>query len=116
MSYENWKINKSELEDKLNEYETVAKWCNDGSTYHIDEIDDEYIVVPNNEPTDEEITKQRIFELKKFLSDTDYIVIKISEGVATKEEYSEVLIQRQKCREEINELEKIFHEAIDNIN
>lgn len=106
MSYENWKIKKSELEDKLNEYEMVANWCNDNGTYHIDEIDDEYIVVPNNEPTDEEIAKQRISELKKFLSDTDYIIIKISEGAATKEEYADVIAQRQKCREEINELEK----------
>ena len=47
----------------------------------------------------------RIAELKQKLSETDYIVIKIAEGEATKEEYSEVLANRKAWREAINQLE-----------
>lgn len=105
MSYENWKIKKSELEDKLNEYETVAKWCNESGKYQINEIDDEYCVVKTPEPTQEAIAMQQIVDLKKCLTNTDYVVVKIAEGVATKEEYTDVIAQRQVWRDEINVLE-----------
>lgn len=48
---------------------------------------------------------QRISELKQKLSETDYIAAKIAEGAATKEEYADLLAQRQAWRDEINELE-----------
>lgn len=48
----------------------------------------------------------QIAELKQKLADTDYIACKIAEGVATWEEYSEILAQRQGWRNEINKLEK----------
>ena len=48
-----------------------------------------------------------IAELKQKLTDTDYIVIKIAEGVATWEDYPGVKEQRQQWREEINRLEEI---------
>ena len=57
MSYENWKIAKSELQDKAEEYSKVAEWCNENGQYHIEEIGDEYCVVANlvePEPTIEE--------------------------------------------------------------
>lgn len=47
----------------------------------------------------------RIAELKQNLADTDYIVIKIAEGVATWEDYPEIKEQRQAWRDEINQLE-----------
>lgn len=62
MSYENWKIKKSELEEKQEEYSAVADWCNELGEYHIEEIDDEYCVVKNPEPlppTTEEIRQRR---------------------------------------------------------
>jgi hypothetical protein len=66
----------------------------------------------NEEITSEEsiiislINKQnRIKELKQMLFDTDYVVIKIAEGVATTEDYADVIAQRQVWREEINQLE-----------
>lgn len=43
--------------------------------------------------------------LRKFLESTDYVACKIAEGVSTKEEYSDVLMERQKARLRINELE-----------
>ena len=47
----------------------------------------------------------QIKELKQKLAETDYAIIKIAEGVATMEEYADVIAQRQVWREEINELE-----------
>lgn len=46
----------------LNEYSTVAEWCNNTGEYHIEEVGDEYCVVKNPEPlppTTEEISKMR---------------------------------------------------------
>lgn len=54
MSYENWKIKKSELEEKQEEYSQVAEWCNLSGKYTIQKIDDEYCVVKLPEPTIEE--------------------------------------------------------------
>ena len=48
--------------------------------------------------------QNRIVELKQKLSETDYIAIKIAEGVATKEEYVEQLLQREEWRKEIRQL------------
>ncbi len=47
----------------------------------------------------------RIAELKALLASTDYIVLKIAEGSATKKEYAEKIAQRQAWRTEINDLE-----------
>lgn len=59
-----------------------------------------YVVIP------EEVRRaERIAQLKKQLFDTDYAVIKISEGAATPDEYAEVIAQRQAWRAEINQLE-----------
>lgn len=49
-----------------------------------------------------------IVQLKQKLADTDYIAAKLAEGVATKEEYAEQLIQRAEWRMRINELEKLI--------
>lgn len=56
------------------------------------------------EYTREEWAEGRIAELKSLLSKTDYVAAKIAEGVATREEYESVLSQRQRWRDEINEL------------
>lgn len=61
---------------------------------------------PELEPTEEEKKQMTIAELKGNLASTDWCVIKIAEGAATKEEYADVIIQRQSWRAEINELEK----------
>lgn len=56
------------------------------------------------EPSVEEKASMRIDELKRYLSSTDYVVIKIAEGVASREEYAETLAERKKAREEIKAL------------
>ena len=55
----------------------------------------------------EQDNNARIEQLKSNLAETDYIACKIAEGVATKEEYSNIIAQRQMWRNEINKLEKI---------
>lgn len=57
------------------------------------------------EYTPEEYAKGRIAELKQLLSETDYIAAKIAEGAATREEYADVIAQRQLWRDEINALD-----------
>lgn len=51
-----------------------------------------------------EAAQERIEELKAQLAATDYIAAKIAEGSATREEYADMIAQRQAWRAEINEL------------
>lgn len=55
-----------------------------------------------------------ILDREAKLRETDYVAAKIAEGVATPEEYAEVLAERQKERTDINaaqaELEKLDKE------
>lgn len=44
-----------------------------------------------------------ILEKEAKLRETDYVAAKIAEGVATPEEYAEVLAERRKARKEIND-------------
>lgn len=60
------------------------------------------------------LNEERIFELKKNLADTDWVVVKISElmidspelAEQLKSEYAEVLALRKQWREEINQLQQ----------
>lgn len=58
------------------------------------------------EPTEEELKQARILELKTKLAETDYVVIKIAEGEASKMDYVDVIVNRRAWREEIRELEE----------
>lgn len=93
-------------------------------------VDENYIQITEEEfselskpkeyvPTAEEITAQekarKIAEYKKYLQDTDYIVLKMGEVLADgnteavtaiKTEYAEQLAKRKEARNKINELEK----------
>jgi hypothetical protein len=90
----------------LDGYSQAAEWCNQNNA-HIEDRGEYYEVVETivPEPTPEEIKANRIAELKRMLSETDYIVLKIAEGSATKKEYAEKIAQRQAWRTEINDLE-----------
>lgn len=68
--------------------------------------------VPTAEEKSAQEKAQKIAEYKKYLADTDYIVLKIaetqSEGgdiAALRMEYAEQLAKRKEAREKINELE-----------
>jgi hypothetical protein len=96
-------------ENTYNKYTELAAWCNENGAV-LEDKGDYYEVIAVSEPSEAEIRKaeitSRIPELKQYLNDTDYAVIKIAEGVATEEEYSEVLAKRKSARTEINVLEE----------
>ena len=108
--YENWKILKSEINEKQEEYTDVAQWCNNGGEYHIEEVGDEYQVVKNSEPTHEELIQREIWQLKQYLQETDYIVIKIAEGEEPTAEALAIISKRKEARSRINELEAELQE------
>ena len=62
------------------------------------------------ELTEEEKTQQKIIALKGYLYTTDWVVIKTLElqmkGKKVTHDYSDILAEREKAREEINKLEK----------
>lgn len=80
-----------------------------------DEYEDIYIYVPYTEEELEVIKAQKkISEYKAYLSQTDYVVLKIAEAQsegdaetvsALRSEYSEQLAKRKECRDYINENE-----------
>lgn len=59
--YSDWKILKTELDEKQEEYAEVAQWCNESNEYHIEDDGTYYKVVENQEyiPTHDEIKEQR---------------------------------------------------------
>ena len=104
-----YEISDEELE-KLGKHE--LKWSTE--EYEEDgETKTRPILIPND-PTEENtrnLAVQRIAELKKYLSDTDYIVTKIAECEAEEEKselrtlYADELAERKSARAEINEKE-----------
>lgn len=64
----------------------------------------EKIPEKTQEEKDLEEAKQEEQELQSFLNSTDYVAAKLAEGVATKEEYADVLRQRAEARDRINVL------------
>ena len=107
--FSEWKILKSDLAEKREEYSEVAAWCNEGGEYHIEEQGEYYAVAKNPEPTEEELKQRRIEELKSELSATDYKIIKCSEcdlsGLPLPYDITELHATRQAIRDEINKLE-----------
>jgi hypothetical protein len=88
----------------LSKYSEAAAWCNENNA-HIEDKETYYEVVANAEPSEDEVKAARIAELKKNLADTDYIAVKIAEGAATREQYADLIAQREAWREEIRALE-----------
>lgn len=106
-----YEISDEELE-KLGKHE--LKWSTE--TYEEDGETKTRPILVENDPTEENtrnLAVQRIAELKKYLSDTDYIVTKIAEcdteeeKAELKTEYQAKLVLRKQWRKEINELEPI---------
>lgn len=80
------------------------------NSVEIDELPNEELkslYVENNELKVDEQKAKKLYEiefLKEQLLRTDYVVIKIAEGVATKEEYKDAIEERQKIREKIKQI------------
>lgn len=64
----------------------------------------------NYEPTHEELIQQEIHQLKQYLQETDYIVIKIAEGEEPTAEALAIISKRKEARSRINELEAELQE------
>lgn len=62
-----------------------------------------YIRIP-----DEELIENEIMKLKQNLTNTDYCILKVVEGVASLSDYKEVIANRKNWRNRINELEVQF--------
>lgn len=91
--YENWKILKSELDEKQEEYSEVAQWCNENG-YHIEDDGTYYKVVKNPEykPTDEQIRQMRIAYRREHIDDqTAERSRKTANGTWTAEDEAEYL-------------------------
>ena len=110
----------TEAVEEVSHYVTVAEYPNGGKD--IEKVID-VPASPARDAWDEYETVQRYVEysptekveiqiaaLKRNLAGTDYVVIKIAEGVATKDDYAEIIAQRQQWRSEINELENAENE------
>ena len=70
--YSNWKIVKTDYEEKQEEYTAVAEWCNESGKYHIEDDGTYYKTVKNPEPTpptDEEIKQMRINYRREHIDD-----------------------------------------------
>lgn len=86
----------------------AAEWCNESGIYHIEEIEPEgdtrrFQIVKTVLPAP--TVEEQIAILQMKLQTTDYVVIKIAEGAATRDEYEDVITQREQWRAEINALE-----------
>lgn len=69
-------------------------------------LNDEYETILRYTPfTEKDLDQQEILKLKRKLTETDYCIIKIAEGSATLDEYSEIISERKKWRQAINDLE-----------
>lgn len=96
---------------RFNELRTVLQAVSENNEeYRVDRGSNmEWIMVKVPEKTEEEkqleAAKAEMDTLKRYLDDTDYVVVKIAEGTATKEEYADVLTKREETRERIRELE-----------
>lgn len=85
----------------------MRKLCEHCETHKIERGTNlEWYVVEIPEPTADELAlraaEQKRAEAQGNLSATDYVAAKIAEGVATKEEYADVLAQRAAWREVVN--------------
>lgn len=83
-----------------------VKWVVDTPAIEAKEAYDEYeTILRYTLFAEKDLDQRKILELKQKLSETDYCIIKIMEGSSTAEEYSDVISERKKWRQMINELE-----------
>lgn len=105
------------IELTFEEWEEKLSSCNYGykKAYINNEIVEvEDIEVMNSEEYKNAQKEWEIKKLKRYLNDTDYVIIKLNEAKiedddlfnSLKEQYAEVLIKRKEARVRINELEK----------
>ena len=70
--YSNWKILKTDLPAKQEEYSQVAEWCNNNGEYHIEDDGTYYKAVKNPEPSIDELKAQVRAVRDSYLQETDF--------------------------------------------
>lgn len=93
----------------IEEYDEAYAYIKENPQYTIRENETsdgerQFQIVEIPQPSQEKLDAREVARLKQYLMSTDYVVIKIAEGVATAEEYAEVLAERVRARARINQL------------
>lgn len=107
--YENWKILKSEIDEKAEEYSEVAEWCNEGQEYHIEDDGTYYKTVKNPEPlppTKEEQEQNRANAYQQEVDPITAHIQRLRDMEQTEEiiaEIEQLIIERDAKVEEIKE-------------
>ena len=112
--YENWKILKSEADEKTEEYSEVAEWCNNSGEYSIELYIDEneiewYRTVKNPEPLPPTKEEQRENRANAYQQEVDPItshIQRLRDMEQTEEiiaEIEKLIVERDAKVEEIKE-------------
>lgn len=108
-------LNEQQIQEKLDEdYIEIDE--SQGELVNIDipqKYIDNKVIIDENEviiQQEREKINQQLAELYLNLSSTDYIIIKIMEGVASQNEYAEMLENRKQWRIQINNLQSQLEE------
>lgn len=94
--YENWKMLKSELDEKTEEYSAVAAWCNENG-YHIEDDGTYFKTVKNPEPSIDELKAQVRAVRDSYLQETDFT--QLPDAPFTSEEKAQYAQYRQYLRD-----------------
>lgn len=103
MTYETIPTPYIEIADET--HLTLIALSNSGQELYIKNIKNKEFALRDITTPQEQVTQNRIAELKNLLAETDYQAIKYAEGHISESDYSEIKAQRQAWRDEINELE-----------
>lgn len=105
--YSEWKILKSEADEKADEYAAVAEWCNEGQEYHIDDTGEYYEVVKNPEPVPPTKEEQEQNRARAYAEEVDCITAHIQrlrdENPVPEDEIAELIAERDAKVKEIQD-------------
>lgn len=109
--YSDWKILKTELDEKQEEYSEVAEWCNESGEYHIGEDEEYYKVVKNPEPlppTEEEQRQKREQAYTKEVDPITCHIQRLQDEEQTPEVVSEIEKLKKERAEKVEEIKARF--------
>lgn len=95
--YSNWKIVKTDYEEKQEEYTAVVEWCNESGKYHIEDDGTYYKTVKNPEPSIDELKSQVRAVRDSYLEETDFT--QLPDAPFTTEEKAQYAQHRQYLRD-----------------
>lgn len=105
--FKTYRLTGQQLGD-FSDFNTIFKVENDSVTYS----NDGSVYVEPSKPTEEELRKQELLneksELEQWLSNHDYIGVKIATKRATVEEYADVIEEMTVKANRINEIDKLL--------